>query len=170
MSNPYSDKDFTGQDLSDRLDMNGLIIENSCFSQEIPHRKIFPALMSGITFKGCNLDNCFIPPGNIVSSDCSRKVFKVQNDGEDWLIDPDTLQPLQPINNRDYLKYNLSIDPLNIPAQRLEKSILAQKQDQLNIARQIAIDQAIQAFDSINLNPNPIVLPEALPDNAEVEL
>ena len=84
----YSNKDFTGQDLSNRTDMNGLVIENSCFSQETPDREIFPKDLTGCTFIDCNLDNVFIPEGNKLEN-CSTRRFKAQDDGKDWIIDED---------------------------------------------------------------------------------
>lgn len=82
----YSRRDFTGRNLTERTDMNGLTIAGSCFSQEIPDSIVFPPGMTGVTFINCNLDNCVIPPGNKVQGG-SRRRFKVQNDLNDWEID-----------------------------------------------------------------------------------
>ena len=82
----YSNKDFTGVILVDRLDMDGQTIKGSCFSQEKPNTKVFPENMSGVTFINCNLDNCKIPDGNAII-DCSQKKFMAQEDGFDWIID-----------------------------------------------------------------------------------
>lgn len=97
MSNQYSNKDFTGQYLVDKNDMDNLVIENSCFSNEIPNVHIFPESMVGVTFVDCNLDNVFIPPGNTIVNG-SHRFFKVQDDGQDWIVDPDTLEPISLLN------------------------------------------------------------------------
>lgn len=96
MSEKYSKKDFTGHDLSAETDMFGIEIIGSCFSQESPNRHIFPDEMSGVNFIDCNLDNCFIPEGNTIIRG-SHRFFKVQEDGQDWLVDPITLEPIEPL-------------------------------------------------------------------------
>jgi hypothetical protein len=100
MINNYSNKDFSGRNLSDRTDMDGLVIENTCFANETPKAKIFPENMTGVTFVSCNLDNVFIPSGNLMIS-CSMRCIGVQPDGSDWLLDPDTLEPISPLNGGD---------------------------------------------------------------------
>ena len=82
----YSNKDFTGRNLSQATDLDGQTIINSCFSQEIPDTHVFPDGMKNVTFINCNLDNCFIPSGNIVQGGSQRR-FKVQQDGFDWIVD-----------------------------------------------------------------------------------
>ena len=91
MSNPYSDKDFTGQDLSGRDDMDNLFIEGSCFAQQIPNTESLPSSLTGTTFYYCNLDNVKIPAGNTVIS-CSTRKIKTFDDGLDWLVDDDLNQ------------------------------------------------------------------------------
>lgn len=91
----YSRKDFTGKTLIDKTDMDDLIITGSCFSQEKPDSHIFPENMTGTTLVACNLDNCFIPPGNTVEGG-SRNRFLVQEDGYDWIIDENNV-PIQRI-------------------------------------------------------------------------
>lgn len=93
----YSNRDFTGQSLADRSDISGETIENSCFSNETPHADIFPDDMVGVTFVDCNLDNCFVPPGNTIIRG-SHRFFKAQPDGQDWLVDPATLSPIRLLN------------------------------------------------------------------------
>lgn len=91
----YSYKDFTGQNL--RLhNIEQEIIERSCFSQEKPDMKIFPDDMKGKTFLNCNLDNVFIPPGNI-TKDCSQRRFMAQDDGYDWILDENN-NPIERVN------------------------------------------------------------------------
>lgn len=82
----YNFKDFTGQFLQD-ADFSGVTeIVRSCFSQEKPDTHVFPDDLSGVVFVDCNLDNVYIPPGN-VTVNCSQRRFKAQDDGYDWLID-----------------------------------------------------------------------------------
>jgi hypothetical protein len=43
--------------------------------------------MTGTTFVNCNLDNCFIPPGNTVTGGSQRRY--ISNADGDWLVDAD---------------------------------------------------------------------------------
>lgn len=133
----YSDKDFTGHNLQDRKNMSGLLIVNSCFSQEIPDTVVFPADMTGTTFEDCNLDNVFIPPGNTVKRGTTKR-FKVQNDGEDWLVDSHD-KPLEPLSKVIYQRLGLSIDPVDLPPDKAEISLITQTK----------IDLAQVKFDAI---------------------
>lgn len=81
----YSNKDMTGWDLSNRKDMDNMIIHGLCLSHEAPSNCLPPKL-TGATFYACNLDNVIIPAGNTVDSTCSNRFFKAQNDGKDWEI------------------------------------------------------------------------------------
>lgn len=93
ISEKYSFKDFSGISLSDVDDLTpGTIIRGSCFYQE-GHldAHIFPETMTGVTFERCNLDNCHIPPGNVLADQagipCANKQILVQNDLRDWQLD-----------------------------------------------------------------------------------
>lgn len=141
MANLYSNKDFTGHDLSDRHDMNNLIISNSCFSQETPGRRVLPANLLGVTFVDCNLDNVLIPPGNQLIN-CSRKTFKVQNDLEDWHVDPNTLLPISPVDSARFDRLGLSKNPLKIPSEIGSKPISIIKTEQLLKLRDTDIKQS----------------------------
>lgn len=124
---PYDDKDCTGWDLSDRTDMDGITIHGLCLSNEAPNAQVLPPTLTGVTFIACNLDNVHIPDGNIVDPSCSTRRFKVQNDGEDWLIDGDG-NPTSPVNPHIFISYAISTDPKDIPDKPSELSIVAQKQ------------------------------------------
>ncbi len=110
----YSDKDFTGWDMSSREDMSNIIIENSCFSHEIPGSTVFPVGMVGTTFIDCNLDNCLVPIGNTVIRG-SQKRFECQNDLNDWLVD-ENCSPTMPVDHLIFEKMGLPIPcPEDIP-------------------------------------------------------
>lgn len=81
----YSRQDFTGQTLVEEVIEPQEII-GSCFSQEVSNSHIFPEDMTGVTFINCNLDNCYIPPGNTVEGGLNRQ-YKAMEDGLDWEID-----------------------------------------------------------------------------------
>jgi hypothetical protein len=112
----YDNQDFTGWDLSDRNDMNGLTITGSCFSSEIPNAPVLPPDLKGVTFINCNLDNVYIPPGN-KTIECSTRVFEVQADGEDWIIHPDTKEPIEPVNKQTCIEQGKNTDPEAIVAE-----------------------------------------------------
>lgn len=125
-----SNKDFTGHDLSLRADLDGKVIYGSCLSNETPNAKVLPTSLIGATFIVCNLDNVLVPDGNHVI-DCSVRRFKVQNDGEDWIIDPVTLEPIEPINKATYGKLGLSSDPADLPDEKAKKSVIREEQARL---------------------------------------
>ncbi len=116
----YSFKDFTGRTLKDK-NLNGMIIYGSSFSQETPDSHIFPDSMTGVTFIRSNLDNVYIPTGNTVI-DSSQRIFKIQNDGEDWILNVDGT-PKEPINKEDYIEKGLSVDPKDLPKTPLTEPI-----------------------------------------------
>lgn len=122
VSEKYSDKDMTGQDLSNNKDMNGIVIHNSCLSNEEPNAPMLPSDLKNVTFLACNLDNVFIPPGNTVI-DCSMRKFKVQNDLRDWEID-DSNKPTKILNEKSWIQQGFSVDPADIPAQFIRRERL----------------------------------------------
>lgn len=114
----YSGKSFIYQDLSDRKDMDGITIYSSIFASEIPDTKIFSDNMKNVRFVNCNLDNIIIPPGNILQN-CSNRRFKIQNDGNDWIID-NSNKPIKPLNDWVFTKFNVPVpDPKNIPTDKV---------------------------------------------------
>lgn len=115
----YSFKDFTGR--TNLGKMSG-VIYGSCFSQETPGNHIFPDTMSGVTFIKCNLDNVFIPAGNIVI-DCWQRKFKVQNDMNDWLLDANN-NPTMPFNHKVFTKLGLPIPLVSgIPIKKVSEAV-----------------------------------------------
>ena len=114
-------KDFTGRTFKE-VDFSKKVIYGSVFSNETPDTHVFPDDTNGTTFIDCMLDNVFIPDGNAVIGG-SQKRFKVQNDGNDWLIDEDG-NPTKPIGHEIFTKFNLPVpDPADIPAQKVSEHI-----------------------------------------------
>lgn len=137
----YSFKDFMHQTCvdADAEEFNGTEIIGSCFYQEAaydadslsaspkdPRVDVFPAGMTGVTFRRCNLDNCTIPPGNTVvtggNRPCSNLRIRVQNDLEDWELGTDN-KPVEPLSKDMFIEKGLSIDPKDIPATKQDKPI-----------------------------------------------
>lgn len=117
----YSFKDFTGRSGLCFEKISGIVYASS-FGNETSDNHIFPETISGVTFIKCNLDNVFIPSGNTII-DCSQRRFKVQNDGNDWLIDGMD-KPTLPIDHNIFIKFNLPIpDPKDIPPKKVVETI-----------------------------------------------
>ncbi len=127
--------------------MNGLTIENSCFSNEAPHALVFPDDLTGVTFVDCNLDNVFVPEGNTIVGG-SHRYFQVKNDGEDWVVDPDTLEPIEPLNLRAYEMLQLSVDPRDLPAEPMEKSIIIHTRQLIADAQNKAVEDYRAGIES----------------------
>ena len=104
-------------------------IVGSCFYQESewdsdslavtpknPNVDVFPANMTGVTFKRCNLDNCKIPTGNALGERNAHQKIRVMNDNEDWVLNDSDNKPLEPLNKKQFIQDGKSIDPKDIPA------------------------------------------------------
>ena|SRR3990167_2548251 len=85
-------RNFTNQSFKDKYPLDkieGKTIYQSSFYHEKPKARTFDDRMKNVTFLNCNLDNCIIPPGNIVVR-CSTQKFRVNPiDKKDYLIDDD---------------------------------------------------------------------------------
>jgi len=114
----YSYKDFTGQYLTDvpASEFNNSEIVGSCFYQEWldgdTMKDIFPAGMTGVKFTGCNLDNVFVPTGNVIEGGTHKRI-RVQKDMEDWIVDSGE-NPVEPLHKKRFEELGLSIDPKEI--------------------------------------------------------
>lgn len=161
MPTPYDNKDCTGWDLSDRTDMDGLVIEGLCLSQAFPNSHVLPESLTGVTFSYCNLDNVFMPPGNTVEN-CSTRCWQAQNDGEDWLLDPDTLEPIAPLNGDGFERFGLSQNPKDLPKEPLDKSILQIADAALAEAKETAAKEASDAVTVADIDIGAIAV-EATP-------
>ena len=96
-------------------------IVNSTFYQEIPNGStpeyidVFYGNVDGDTFKNCNLDNVKLPYGATIIN-CSNRLIQGQVDGYDWVLDPVTKQPVEPVNKKYFIINGMSIDPNDIGA------------------------------------------------------
>jgi phage-related protein len=127
---------FKGVDVSEFNDTD--IIGTQFFQEwqegEVDVTKdIFPDGMTGVTFIKCNLDNILIPVGNTVQESTAKKL-KVQNDLNDWIVD-DKDKPLEPKNKDDYILAGHSIDPKDIPAEKITEDEFKIKQDEIKEAK-----------------------------------
>lgn len=106
--------------------LSGIEIVGTCFYQESvlgdiddPYKKIFPATMTGVIFKRCNLDNVDVPVGNSITDDAgcpsSHRRIRVQNDLEDWIVDA-TGKAVEPLDLARFVELGKSTDPKDIPA------------------------------------------------------
>ena len=97
----------------------GIIIGTCFYQPERPNSDIFPAGMTGVTFKNCNLDNVLVPPGNTIIGGCHRQI-KAQNDWSDWILDDVTLEPKELVSGEKArrLKAVVSIDAKDIPTKK----------------------------------------------------
>lgn len=121
INNKYSHKDFTGVKLRTRSvsGFDGSEIVGTCFSQQAPNTKVFPDGITGVTFRGCNLDNVVVPAGNTIVKSSNRNIV-MQQDNMDWVVDK-TGKPLEPVAKKLMLKKGMSIDPKDLPViQRLD--------------------------------------------------
>ena len=127
----YSHKGFPYHGLSFKAepveDFNNSEIVGSCFYQEWTGgdtmKDIFPLGMTGVTFIKCNLDNVFVPAGNIIDKTCTHKRIRVQNDMEDWEVGTDD-KPTEPLHPKRYDDKTLSKDPLVLPENFIRKEEL----------------------------------------------
>ena len=122
VNDKYSYGDFTHQSFIDQpaSEFNNSEIVGSCFYQQgHPElKKVFPAGMTGVTFRHCNLDNVEVPPTCTIAARCSHRRIKAQNDKEDWIVDA-ALNPIEPVCMSIFLEKKLSIDPNDIPAEKI---------------------------------------------------
>lgn len=98
---------FTGKDPAE---FNDSEIVAAGFSQEKPFTDVFPALVKGVVFTDCNLDNCNLPAGATVKGG-TNKHFDTQADGEFWIVDKDK-KPVTPLKPWRFDAVGVSKDPV----------------------------------------------------------
>lgn len=124
----YSGKAFPyhGVSFKDRpaAEFNNSEIERSCFYQEWADdgdvmKDIFPDGMTGVTFQRCNVDNVFVDETkNTIEATCSHRTIKMQNDWDDWTLDVSE-KPVEPLNKAQRIAAGVSIDPRDIPTEKM---------------------------------------------------
>ena len=116
---PYHELSFKDRPASE---FSNTTIIGSCFFQENkPNSDIFPDGMIGVTFEKCNLDNIYIPFGNVVVGG-TKQMLKVQNDLSDWILD-NSLKPTEPMDKELRLEKSISVDPIDIPLTKQEQDV-----------------------------------------------
>ena len=103
-------------------DFSNSIIVGASFYQSAPYTVVFPEGVENCELKNCNVDNCVLPSGFSVSGSTTNKHFKVQNDGENWIVS-DKLAPIAPMHADAFDKCCLSKDPIDIPAVKVEEPV-----------------------------------------------
>ena len=137
---PYHGVSFVDRPASE---FNDTIIRGSCFYQEAlysadalsvtppsPTVDVFPAGMTGVIFKWCNLDNVNVPIGNTIIGGTHKKI-RVQNDLEDWILDVDN-KPIEPMDKEQRLEKNVSVDPKDIPTKKMTEEERKDFEDFIN--------------------------------------
>ena len=96
----------------------GTTVYASTFEREIPDTHVFSDTMNGVTFIECNLNNVFIPSGNIVKNFYRPQPirFKAQNDLRDWEVGAGTT-PLRLLDAEYWWDLGFSTDPADIPTE-----------------------------------------------------
>ena len=145
----YSFKGFPYHGLSfkkiDPKEFNNTTIKGSCFYQEWlegekeVEKEIFPEGMTGVTFKGCNLDNVIVPIGNTVIGG-THKLIQVQNDWEDWVLEKKDgkLVAKEPMNKKLRIEKGFSVDVNDIPSEKWTQEEKKQYEEDFNNASIIA--------------------------------
>ena len=106
-------------------DLADTIIQGSCFCRHEPYSQVFPEIADGMCILlDCNVDNCVIPKGYVISGTTTNKHFKQQKDKEFWIVDKG-LAPVEPRDSARFDALGLSKDPKGIPAQALDVPITA---------------------------------------------
>jgi hypothetical protein len=108
----------------DPAEFSDSMIVNSSFEADEPYSKFFPDGVKNCVFKGCNINNIELPDGMTLDTERpgTNRHFKEQNDREYWLVDKG-LNPTEPRNKPKFLALGLSIDPKDIPAEKLAEPI-----------------------------------------------
>ena len=131
LNEKYSHKDFSHKTFVDTKpeEWNDTEVVNSCFYNETPNTKVFPDGIKDVQFIDCNLDNVVVPETCTIEGGCHR-LIQVQNDLEDWILDKD-LKPVEPLRKAQIQRLGLSVDPRDIPLDRVAEPPVETKLKQL---------------------------------------
>ncbi|MHA2136254.1 MAG: hypothetical protein ACW99J_20530, partial [Candidatus Thorarchaeota archaeon] len=80
----------------------------------------------------CNLDNVKLPFGNTYNETCCKRKIKAQNDLEDWFVDS-AHKPVEPMRKADYLRLGISVDPADIPTEKMTEPIVSKTEKELEV-------------------------------------
>ena len=132
----YSYKNFTHQSFKHlpAKEFNNSTIIGSCFYQEgEPDQDIFPDGLVNVVFEKNNLDNVLIKAGMVVDNSNSIKKIKVQNDGEDWIVEKnlDKWEAKEPLNKVKFDAFGVSKLPKDIPIVKQEITIIEQRKKEI---------------------------------------
>lgn len=103
-------------------EFNDSEIVGTSFFQNEPFTRCLPMGATGVVFIDCNLDNVVILHGYTVGSGCTNRHFLEQNDREDWVVNKD-MEPIEPLHTEEFIDLGLSVDPKDIPTEKMERSI-----------------------------------------------
>ena len=133
-TNPFNEKysyaDFMNMDFSNLKSdefNNTCIIGSNFYQHEEPYKDIFPDFVN-VEFVKCNLDNVLMKDGIIILLKTSNKQIKIQKDWEYWLVD-EGKKPIEPLEKEKFIHNNKSIDPKDIPKEKLDKTIKMEEKE-----------------------------------------
>lgn len=132
----FMQRQFIGEPAKD---FGGEVI-GSCFQQNAPNTKVFPA-DTRATFVRCNLNNCEIPPGCTVGEGCVNHQHAEQNDREQWVLDA-AGKPVKPLHEKEFDRLGVSKDPATIPVALVAKSPVRIADEKASAVKEIAVKEA----------------------------
>jgi hypothetical protein len=141
-------------------------IINVNISQSGPNTVIMPENAVCELYR-VNANGCYLPSGATMYTcdgvDSCNHQHVEQNDREQWKVDKDTLEPIEPLDTKAFDRWGVSKDPLDIPAIRQSEPIL--------ITRQGKINALLENTDrTIVISGGTIVKNDATPENLDVKL
>ena len=126
----YSYKDFMNINFV-KLDAkefnNSTIIGTNFYQFEKVKEDIFPDGLVNVIFEKCNMDNVLIKSGMTVDDTNSKRLLKIQQDMEVWVLD-ESLNPVEPIDKQKFIDLGISIEPKDIPLIIKDISITEEKE------------------------------------------
>lgn len=134
-------RDFSGWNFDPRegFDFSGKTIYASSFSQESPETIVFSDETKNVTFVKCNLMNVVLPLNSTVIGS-NQTTYAMQNDLRTWVVEKDCAlgpflckyAPVKLMNEEYWELKGYSVDPDDIPNQKIEREEDAPKADLIN--------------------------------------